>query len=83
MNVVGKNFNGCILHKFKITAKFHNLNPHPFPSQTTTVSFESMPQPFIATNLNLFLVDNPPFRLIHYSFTFLNTLTFLKHTAQF
>ena len=68
--------------KFKITVKFHNLSPHPIPSHTT-VNFKSLPHPFIATNLSLFVSDHPPFRLLHGSITFLNTLTFLKYTAQF
>ena len=68
--------------KFEINVKFHNLSPHPIPSHTT-VNFKSLPHPFIATNLNLFVSDHPPFRLLHGSITFLNTLTFLKYTAQF
>ena len=68
--------------KFEINVKFHNLSPHPIPSHTT-VNFKSLPHPFIATNLSLFVSDNPPFRLLHGSITFLNTLTFLKYTAQF
>ena len=68
--------------KFEINVKFHNLNPHPIPSHTT-VNFKSLPHPFIATNLSLFVSDHPPFRLLHGSITFLNTLTFLKYTAQF
>ena len=68
--------------KFEITAKFHILSPHPIPSHTT-VSFKSFPQPFIVTNLSLFVSDHPPFRLLHGSITFLNTLIFLKYTAQF
>ena len=68
--------------KFEITVKFHNLSPHPIPSHTT-VNFKSLPHPFIATNLSLFVSDNPPFRLLHGSITFLNTFTFLEYTAQF
>ena len=68
--------------KFEITAKFHNLSPHPIPSRTT-VKFKSLPQPFITTNLSLFVSDHPPFRLLHGSITFLNTLTYLKYTAHF
>ena len=68
--------------KFEINVKFHNLSPHPIPSHTT-VNFKSLPHPFIATNLSLFVSDHPPFRLLHGSITFLNTLTFLKYTAQF
>ena len=68
--------------KFEINVKFHNLSPHPIPSHTT-VNFKSLPHPFIATNLSLFVSDSPPFRLLHGSITFLNTLTFLKYTAQF
>ena len=68
--------------KFEITVKFHNLSPHPIPSHTT-VNFKSLRHPFIATNLSLFVSDHPPFRLLHGSITFLNTLTFLKYTAQF
>ena len=68
--------------KFEITVKFHNLSPHPIPSHTT-VHCKSLPHPFITTNLNLFVSDHPPFRLLHGSITFLNTLTFLKYTAQF
>ena len=68
--------------KFEINVKFHNLSPHPIPSHTT-VSFKSLPHPFIATNLSLFVSDHPPFRLLHGSITFLNTLTFLKYTARF
>ena len=63
--------------KVEITAKFHNLGPHPIPSHTT-VNFKSLPHPFIATNLSLFVSDHPPFRLSHGSITFFNTLTFLK-----
>ena len=68
--------------KFEINVKFHNLSPHPIPSHTT-VNFKSLPHPFIATNLSFFVGDHPPFRLLHGSITFLNTLTFLKYTAQF
>ena len=68
--------------KFEITVKFYNLSPHPIPSHTT-VNFKSLPHPFIATILSLFVSDHPPFRLLHGSITFLNTLTFLKYTAQF
>ena len=68
--------------KFEINVKFHSLSPHPIPSHTT-VNFKSLPNPFIATNLSLFVSDHPPFRLLHGSITFLNTLTFLKYTAQF
>ena len=68
--------------KFEINVKFHNLSPHPIPSHTTVI-FKSLPHPFIATNLSLFVSDHPPFRLLHGSITFLNTLTFLKYTAQF
>ena len=68
--------------KFEINVKFHNLSPHPIPSHTT-VNFKSLPHPFIATNLSLFVSDHPRFRLFHGSITFLNTLTFLKYTAQF
>ena len=68
--------------KFEITVQFHNLSPHPISSHTT-VNFKSLPHPFIATNLSLFVSDHPPFRLLHGSITFLNTLTFLKNTAQF
>ena len=68
--------------KFGITAKVHNLGPHPIPSHTT-VNFKSLPHPFIATHLSLFVGDHPPFRLLHDSITFLNTLTFLKYIAQF
>ena len=68
--------------KFEINVKFHYLSPHPIPSHTT-VNFKSLPHPFIATNLSLFVSDHPPFRLLHGSITFLNTLTFLKYTAQF
>ena len=68
--------------KFEINVKLHNLSPHPIPSHTT-VNFKSLPHPFIATNLSLFVSDHPPFRLLHGSITFLNTLTFLKYTAQF
>ena len=68
--------------KFEINVKFHNLSPHPIPSHTT-VNFKSLPHPFIAPNLSLFVSDHPPFRLLHGSITFLNTLTFLKYTAQF
>ena len=68
--------------KFEINVKFHNLSPHPIPSHTT-VNFKSLPHPFIATNLSLFVSDHPPFSLLHGSITFLNTLTFLKYTAQF
>ena len=68
--------------KFEITVKFHNLSPHPIPSHTT-VKFKSLPHPFIATNFSLFVSDHPPFRLLHGSITFPNTLTFLKYTAQF
>ena len=68
--------------KFEIIVNFHNLSPHPIPSHTT-VNFKSLPHPFIATNLSLFVSDHPPFRLLHGSITFLNTLTFLKYTAQF
>ena len=68
--------------KFEITAEFHNLSPHPTPSHTT-VNFKSLPHPFIVTNLSLFVSNHPPFRLLHGSITFLNTLTFLKYTAQF
>ena len=46
--------------KFEITVKFHILSPHPIPSHTT-VNFKSLPHPFIATNLSLFVSDNPPF----------------------
>ena len=67
--------------KFEITVKFHNLSPHPIPSHTT-FRFKSLPHPFIATNFSLFVSDNPPFRLLHGSITFLNTLTYLKYTAQ-
>ena len=68
--------------KFEITAEFHNLGAHPIPSHTT-VNFKSLPHPFFATNLSLFVSDHLPFRLLHGSITFLNTLTFLKYTAQF
>ena len=68
--------------KFEINVKFHNLSPHPIPSHTT-LNFKTLPHPFIVTNLNLFVSDHPPFRLLHGSITFLNTLTFLKYTAQF
>ena len=68
--------------KFEITVKFHNLSPHPIPPHTTVI-FKSLPHPFIATNLSLFVSDHPPFRLLHGSITFLNTLTFLTYTAQF
>ena len=68
--------------KFEINVKFHNLSPHPIPSHTTVI-FKSLPHPFIATNLSLFVSDHPPFRLLHGSITFLNTLTFSKYTAQF
>ena len=68
--------------KFEINVKFHNLSPHPLPSHTT-VNFKSLPHPFIATNLGLFVSNHPPFRLLHGSITFLNTLTFLKYTAHF
>ena len=68
--------------KFEINVKFQNLSPHPIPSHTT-VNFKSLPHPFIATNLSLFVSDHPPFRLLHGSITFFNTLTFLKYTAQF
>ena len=68
--------------KFEFTAKFHNLSPHTIPSHTT-VNFNCLPHPFIATNRSLFVCDHPPFRLLHGSTTFLNTLTFLKYTAQF
>ena len=67
--------------KFEITAKFHNLSPHPIPFHIT-VNFKSLPHAFIATNLSLFVSDHPPFRLLHGSITFLNTLTYLKYTAQ-
>ena len=68
--------------KFEITAKFHNLSPHPIPSHTA-VHFKSLPHPFIATNHSLFVSNHPPFRLLHGSITFLKTLTFLNYTAQF
>ena len=68
--------------KLEINVKFHNLSPHPIPSHTT-VNFKSLPHPFIATNLSLFVSDHPPFRLLHGPITFLNTLTFLKYTAHF
>ena len=68
--------------KFEITVKFHNLSPHRIPLHTT-VNFKSLPHPFIATNLSLFVSDHPPFRHLHGSITFPNTLTFLKYTAQF
>ena len=61
--------------KFEITVKFHNLSPHPIPSHTT-VNFKTLPHPFIATNLSLFVSDHPLFRLLHGSITFLNTLPF-------
>ena len=41
--------------KFEITVKFHKLSPHPIPSHTT-VSFKSLPHPFIAINLSLFVI---------------------------
>ena len=47
--------------KLEITVKFHNLSLHPIPSHTT-VNFESLPHPFIATNLSLFVSDHLPFR---------------------
>ena len=68
--------------KFEIAVKFHNLSPHPIPSHTT-VNFKSLPHPFMATNLSLFVSDQPRFRLLHGSITFLNTLTYPKYTAQF
>ena len=37
--------------KIEITAKFHNLSPHPIPSHTT-VNFKSLPHHFIATILS-------------------------------
>ena len=66
--------------KFENTVKFHNLTPHPIPSHTTD-NFKSLPHPFIATNLSPFVSDHPPFRLLHGSIAFLNTLTFLKYAA--
>ena len=67
---------------FEITAKFHNFSPHPLPFNTTVI-FKSLPHTFIATNINLFVSDHPPFRLLHSSIAFLNTTTFLKYTAKF
>ena len=44
--------------KFEFTVKFHNSSPHFIPSHTT-VNFKSLPHPFIATNLSLFVSDHP------------------------
>ena len=54
--------------KAEITVKFHNLSPHAIISHLT-VNFKSLPYPFIATNLNLFVSDHPPFSLLHNSIT--------------
>ena len=51
----------------KITVEFHNLNPDPIFSHTN--NFKSLPHPFIATDLSLFVSDHPPFRLLHSSIT--------------
>ena len=57
--------------RFEISVKFQILSPHPIPSHTT-VKFKSLPRPFNATNLNLFVSDHPPSRLLHglYTLTF-------------
>ena len=68
--------------KFEITAKFHKLSTQPIPYHNT-VNFKSILHPLIATNPNLLVSDHTPFRLLHGSNTFLNTLTFLKYTARF
>ena len=68
--------------KFKIALKFYNPSPGPSPSDTT-VNCKSIPHPFIATNLSLSVSDHPPYRLLHGSIAFLNTLTYPKYTAQF
>ena len=66
--------------EFEIADKFHDLSPHPIPSHTTS-TFKSIPRPFFATYFIHFVSDNPTFRLLHGSITFLNTLTFLNNTA--
>ena len=66
--------------KYELTAKFHNLSPHPIPLHTT-VNLKYLPHPFIATNFSLFVSDHPPFRLLHGSITFLNTLTSKIHCS--
>ena len=68
--------------KFEITIKFNNLRPHRIPSHST-IDFEFLPQPFIATNPSLFVSYHPFFRRLHGSITLLNTLTFFKNTVQF
>ena len=69
--------------KFEIFDTFNNFCPHPIPSHTT-VNFKSLPHPFIASNLSLFVSGHPPYRLLHGSITFLSTLTlFKKHRPTF
>ena len=56
--------------KVEITVEVENLNPHPI-STHAQVHFKTTPHPFITTNLNLFVSDDPPFPLINGSITFL------------
>ena len=44
--------------RFEICVKFPKLSSHPVPSNTT-VNFQSLPHPFIATNLYLFVGSLP------------------------
>ena len=52
--------------KFEISVDFENLNPHP-SSTHAHVHFKTTPHPFITTNLNLFVSDDPPYLLLNAS----------------
>ena len=82
-----KEFSGLETHnlqvKFEITLDFHNLSPHPIRSHTSVI-LRSLPHSFNTTNINLFVSDSPPFRLLDATIlTFFKTLTLLKYTDQF